>query len=49
LLTEPDVRQRLFELSIEARPSSPDELMTLFKSDVRKWGDVIAGAGIEKR
>jgi tripartite-type tricarboxylate transporter receptor subunit TctC len=49
LLTEPDVRQRLLELSIEARPSSPDELMTLFKSDVRKWGDVIAGAGIEKR
>jgi tripartite-type tricarboxylate transporter receptor subunit TctC len=49
LLTEPDVKQRLLELGIEARPSSPDELMALFKADVRKWGDVIAIAGIAKK
>jgi tripartite-type tricarboxylate transporter receptor subunit TctC len=49
VLTLPDVKRRLLELGIEARPSSPEELMTLFKADVRKWDDVIAHAGIEKR
>jgi tripartite-type tricarboxylate transporter receptor subunit TctC len=49
VLAEVDVRQQLLELGIEARPSSPGELMALFKADVRKWGDVIASAGIEKK
>ena len=49
VLALPDVKRRLLELGIEARPSSPEELMTLFKADVRKWDDVIAHAGIEKR
>src|SRR6185369_6028949 len=46
VLALPDVRQRLLELGIEARPSSPEELMTLFKADVKKWDDVIVKAGI---
>jgi tripartite-type tricarboxylate transporter receptor subunit TctC len=49
VLAEPGIRQRLLELGIEARPSSPEELMALFKADVRKWGDVIVTAGIEKK
>ena len=49
VLALPDVKQRLLELGIEARPSSPDELMTLFKADVKKWDDVIVKAGIEKK
>jgi tripartite-type tricarboxylate transporter receptor subunit TctC len=49
VLALPDVKRRLLELGIEARPSSPEELTTLFKADVRKWDDVIAHAGIEKR
>jgi len=49
VLALPDVKRRLLELGIEARPSSPEELMTLFKADVRKWDDVIASAGIEKK
>jgi len=49
VLAQADVKQRLLELGIEARPSSPDELMTLFKADVKKWGGVIATAGIEKK
>jgi tripartite-type tricarboxylate transporter receptor subunit TctC len=49
VLAQADVKQRLLELGIEARPSSPDELMTLFKADVKKWGAVIVTAGIEKK
>jgi tripartite-type tricarboxylate transporter receptor subunit TctC len=49
VLALPDVKQRLLELGIEARPSTPEELMTLFKADVKKWDDVIVKAGIEKK
>ena len=49
VLAQADVTQRLLELGIEARPSSPEELMALFKADVRKWGGVIATVGIEKK
>jgi len=49
ILALPDVKQKFLELGIEAKSSSPDELLTLFKSDVRKWDDVIVKAGIEKK
>jgi tripartite-type tricarboxylate transporter receptor subunit TctC len=49
VLAQADVKQRLLALGIEARPSSPDELMALFKADVKKWGAVIVAAGIEKK
>jgi tripartite-type tricarboxylate transporter receptor subunit TctC len=49
VLQLPDVKQRLLELGIEARPSSSEELTTLFKADIRKWDDVIVNAGIEKK
>ena len=49
VLAKPDVNRRLSELGIEAKSSSPDELLALFKSDVKKWADVIARAGIEKK
>jgi tripartite-type tricarboxylate transporter receptor subunit TctC len=44
-----EVKQRLLELGIEARPSTPEELMTLYKADVKKWDAVIVKAGIEKK
>jgi tripartite-type tricarboxylate transporter receptor subunit TctC len=49
VLALPDVKRRLLELGIEARPCSPEELMALFKADVKKWDDVILKAGIEKK
>jgi tripartite-type tricarboxylate transporter receptor subunit TctC len=49
VLPVPEVKQRLLELGIEARPSSPEELMALFKADVKKWDAVIVKAGIEKK
>jgi tripartite-type tricarboxylate transporter receptor subunit TctC len=45
----PEVKQKLSDLGIEARSSTPDELLTLFKSDVQKWDAVIVKAGIEKK
>jgi tripartite-type tricarboxylate transporter receptor subunit TctC len=44
-----DVKTKFSDLGIEAKSSSPDDLLTLFKSDVKKWADVIAKAGIEKK
>ena len=49
VLALPDVKRRLLEMGIEARPSTPDELMALFKADVKKWDAVIVKAGIEKK
>ena len=49
VLARSDVKQQLLELGIEAQPSSPEQLMVLFKADVKKWGDVIVSAGIEKK
>jgi len=49
VLAQADLKQRLREIGIEARPSSPEELMTLFNNDVKKWGAVIVAAGIEKK
>ena len=49
VLALPDVKQRLLDMGIEARPSSPEELMALFKADVKKWDEVIVKAGIEKK
>src|SRR4029078_3123035 len=49
VLALPDVKQRLLELGIEARPSSTEELMTRYKVDAKKWDAVIVKAGIEKR
>ena len=49
ILAMPDVKQKFMELGIEAKSSSPDELMALYKSDVKKWNDVILKAGIEKK
>lgn len=49
ILAMPDVNQKFSELGIVAKSSSPDELMALFKSDAKKWDDVIVKAGIEKK
>ena len=49
VLALPEVKRRLLDLGIEARPSTPDELMALYKADVKKWDAVIVKAGIEKK
>jgi len=49
VLAEPDVKQRLLELGIEARASAPEEISARLKSDIEKWQAVIEKAGIPKQ
>lgn len=48
-LAMPDVQAKFLDLGVVAKPSTPDELMTLLKADVAKWSDVITKAGIERK
>jgi tripartite-type tricarboxylate transporter receptor subunit TctC len=49
ILAEPEVKQRLLELGIEARASTPEEISARLKSDIDKWQKVIEKAGIAKQ
>jgi tripartite-type tricarboxylate transporter receptor subunit TctC len=49
ILSDPAVKKRYSALGIEAEPSSPAELKERLVSDIKKWSDVIAKAGIPKQ
>jgi len=49
ILADADVKKRLLELGIEARPGSPEALADRLKSDIDKWQKVIEKAGIQKQ
>jgi tripartite-type tricarboxylate transporter receptor subunit TctC len=49
VLATPDVKQRMLGLGVEARASTPDELRARLQTDIAKWGEVIAKAGIERQ
>lgn len=49
VLAEADVKKRLLELGIEARASTPEEILARLKSDIDKWRKVIEKAGIPKQ
>jgi tripartite-type tricarboxylate transporter receptor subunit TctC len=49
VLAIPDVKQRMLDLGIEARASTPEELRARLEADIAKWGEVIAKAGIEQQ
>ncbi len=46
---DPSVRQRLLDLGIEGRASSPDEIGRRLVLDIARWGDVITRANIERQ
>ena len=48
-MAQPDVKQRLLELNLNAQGSSPAQLSELLAADVRRWGDVIAQAKIARQ
>ena len=48
-LADPDVKKRLLELGIEAKPSTPEELRSRLQADIPKWSRVIERAGIPKQ
>lgn len=49
VLADADVKKRLLELGISARPTSPEELAQRLKDDIAKWGAVIEKANIQKQ
>ena len=48
VLADPDVRQRLLELGVDSRASTPAEVDAQLRADAKKWAEVIDKAGIEK-
>ena len=49
VLAEPDLKKRALDLGIDTRASSPAELDQRMRSDIAKWGAVIANANIPKQ
>jgi tripartite-type tricarboxylate transporter receptor subunit TctC len=49
VLEAPEVKQKLFDLGIEARAGSPEELKDRLVGDIAKWSAVIDQAGIPKQ
>lgn len=45
----PDVRQKLLDLGVDARSSTPEQMRALMASDIAKWKTVIERAKIEKQ
>ena len=49
VLADPALKKRALELGIDARGSTPAELDARMRSDIAKWGAVIAKAHIPKQ
>jgi tripartite-type tricarboxylate transporter receptor subunit TctC len=45
----PDVRQKLEELGVEARGSTPEALERLLVAEIGKWKQVVERAKIERQ
>ena len=48
-LASPDVRQRMLDLGVEARSSTPERMRALVISDIGKWKGVIERSKIERQ
>ena len=48
-LQSPEVKNRLHELNVEARASTPEQAHELLVSEIKRWGDVIQRANIPKQ
>lgn len=49
VLDMPELKKRALELGIEAKASSPEEILDRLKQDIDKWAEVIDRAGISKQ
>jgi len=48
-LHSPDVKKKLAELNVDARPSSPEQAAELLASETRRWGEVMTRAKIPQQ
>jgi tripartite-type tricarboxylate transporter receptor subunit TctC len=49
VLEMPELKKRALDLGIEAKASSPEEILDRLKADIDKWAQVIERAGIAKQ
>lgn len=49
VLANPEVVKKLADLSLHAQGSTPEQVSELLGSEIKRWGDVIARAKIEKQ
>jgi tripartite-type tricarboxylate transporter receptor subunit TctC len=49
VLDMPDLKKRALDLGIEAKASTPEEILDRLKADIDKWANVIERAGIAKQ
>ncbi len=49
VLVDPTVKQKMLDLGIEAKASTPEEIAARLKGDIEKWGKVIERANIPKQ
>ena len=49
VLKDPEIKNKMAEIFIEAQGSSPRELKSLLESDIKRWSSVIERAGIPKQ
>ncbi|MDE2418343.1 MAG: tripartite tricarboxylate transporter substrate binding protein [Burkholderiales bacterium] len=47
-VNSPDVKKKLYDLNVEAKGSTPEQLGTLLQSDIKRWSEVITRAGVPK-
>ena len=48
-LSAPDVKQKMLDIGVEARGSTPEQARDLMVSEIAKWKEVIERAGIPKQ
>lgn len=48
-VNSPEVAGKLKELNVRAQASTPEQTARLLQSEIKRWGDVIARAGIPKQ
>ena len=49
ILTNSEVKKKFEDISMIAQSSTPEQAAELLSSDIRKWGEIIAKAKIEKQ
>lgn len=49
VLADPEVKQKLLDLGINSRASTPEQMDAQMRGDVAKWSEVIVKGNIEKR
>ncbi len=48
ILSAPEMKKKLAEIDVEARPSTPEQLASLLASEIKRWSEVITKASVPR-